>query len=328
MKAIVTGGGGFLGKALARKLVELGAEVVTISRGSYPELKKFGITHKQVDISKDLDKLNEIFLGSDVVFHTAAKVDMWGNYEGFYNVNFVGTQNVITACRTAKVSSLVFTSSPSVIASGKDLRDVNETIPYPKHYSAFYPETKAMAEAEVLKANSNSLKTCSLRPHLIWGPGDTNLIPTIIERAKKKKLVQVGKGENKVDITYIEDCVQAHILAWKSLEANKGAAGEAFFISQGEPVKLWHWVNQVLEANNLPKISKKIPIGLAKFLSTLFEALSKVTRKEPMFTKFLVEEMSTDHYFDISKAKELIGFVPKYSVSEGMQKTFDIPSVN
>ena len=152
------------------------------------------------------------------------------------------------------------------------------------------------------------MRTIALRPHLIWGPGDTNLIPTIIKKAKSGDLVQVGPGNNLVDICYIEDCVEAQICAMRALQSNPNAGGKAYFISQGEPVKLWEWINEVLVANDLKPIKRAIPFWLASSLASIFELIAKILpgNKEPRLTRFLVSQMATAHYFDISAAKKRI----------------------
>ncbi|NMC62645.1 MAG: NAD-dependent epimerase/dehydratase family protein, partial [SAR324 cluster bacterium] len=271
-KFIVTGGGGFLGKALSLRLKSLGLEVHSISRNPYPELLEAGIVHHQADLSDDLRGLRSVFEGASALFHTAAKVDMWGLYEDFYRANVQATKNLLEMCKETKLSKFIYTSSPSVIANGNDLCGVDESMPYPEHFEALYPATKAMAEKEVLLANGRGgLRTIALRPHLIFGPGDTNLMPTIIERARSGRLIQVGDGTNKVDFTYIEDCVEAHIKAADALDKNPQAGGRAYFISQGEPIKMWDWINEVLTRSGLPPLSRKISFKLAYFIGGLSE---------------------------------------------------------
>ena len=326
MKVLVTGGTGFLGKALALKLRSAGHQVHTIARRDASELREKGIEHHRIDLSGDLDSLKNILTGVEAIFHTAAKVGMWGKYKDFYSVNYLGTKKLLDLAKKSGSKYFIYTSSPSVIANGQNLVNVDESQPYPNHYSANYPKTKAMAERLVLSETSDSFYTCSLRPHLIWGPGDTNLIPTIIERARSGKLVQIGRGDNKVDITYIDDCVKAHLCALQALKDTPAARGEAYFISQDEPVILWEWVNQVLKANDIPEIKRKLPSALGLCIASMAEFLNKITfsKGEPVLTKFLVEEMSTDHYFDISKAKNLLKFTPDFSVEEGMSRTFKV----
>jgi nucleoside-diphosphate-sugar epimerase len=330
---VITGGGGFVGKALGKALRAEGHSVVALARSAYPELATFGIESARVDISSDPKTWQSLLEGADGVFHTAAKVDMWGAYDDFFQVNVVGTGNVIAACRATGVRNLVFTSSPSVIHDGNDLRGVDESYPYPKHFDAFYPQTKAQAEQEVLAANNGeTLRTVSLRPHLIWGPDDTNLIPTILERARAGRLTRIGKGENRVDVTFIDDCVQAHIVAMRALEEDKKQAhGKAYFITQGEPVKMWAWIDEVLAAHALPPLSKSISTKVAMGVAYVMETISKAllvcgVNKPPLLTRFLVSEMATDHYFSIEAAARDLGYTPRHTMKEAMGKTFVNPN--
>ena len=310
---LVTGGGGFLGKALVKALLSEGAVVRTIQRKFYPELAMLDVEQVPLDISSN-DLLNSsIFEGVTDIFHTAAKVEMWGKRQDFYNVNVVGTHNLLDTAKKFGIKNFIFTSSPSVIASGKDLCGVDESISYPSAYHAFYPETKAIAEQEVRAINNQNLRTIILRPHLIYGPGDTSLEALIVKKAKAGRLVQVGDGSNKADFCHIEDCVEAHLLAAIALEKNNESHGKVFFISQGKPVFLWEWIRAALKRNQLPPLTRKISSRLAMRLGSLFEFLSKITFGliEPPFTRFLAEEMATDHYFDITAARTILGFQPK-----------------
>lgn len=327
-KFIVSGGGGFVGRALCLKLKEYGAQVISIARSDYPELRNKGIKHLQHDISQPFNETNADFKDADGFFHTASKVDMWGKYKDFYNTNVTGTKNVIAACKMFGIKNLVYTSSPSVIADGSDTAGIDESYPYPKKYKAYYPQTKALAEQMVLAANTTSFRCIALRPHLIWGPGDRHLVPTVIERAKAGKLIQVGSGENFVDTTFIHDCVTAHILAMVALLDRSGSkpniGGRAYFISQGEPVKLWHWINTILHLNNLPPVSKKIPKGLALTLAAICEAIYRTLplKGDPLLTRFLVSQMSTAHYFNITAAARDFGFKPEYTIAQALAETF------
>ncbi len=326
---IVTGGGGFVGKALSIALIRAGHEVLSLSRGRYPELAELGISSAQVDLGSDETPWWELFKGVDGVFHTAAKVDMWGRYDDFFRTNVKGTRNIIEACRKAGVRNLVFTSSPSVVHDGNQLCGIDESYPYPKHFDAFYPRTKAQAEQEVLASDEpEKLRTTALRPHLIWGPGDTNLVPTILERARRGRLTRIGDGENLVDLTYIDDCVAAHLLAMEALESTPDrVGGKAYFISQGEPVKMWSWIDQVLIANGLKPVSRSISARTAMTLAYVVEGACRFLllfgiECKPLLTRFLVSEMYTSHYFDISRARNDFGYVPSHTVAGALAKTF------
>lgn len=321
---IVTGGAGFVGKALSFRLQELGAKVISISRKSYPELETQGRMHVAADLSLSLEPLKALFSGVDAIFHVASDVRLWGRYQEFYQTNVVGTRNLLAAAQKYGVRKFIYTSSPSVVANGKNLSFVDESFPYPKNHLANYPKTKAIAEREVLSNNSLDFYTLALRPHLIWGPGDNHFVPTILERAAKGKLFRVGKGENLVDISYIEDCVDAHICAAKALDENPSARGEAYFISQGEPVNLWDWIDQVLILNGKPALKRSVPGWLAYGVGAILEGVSSLlpVLGEPTLTRFLVSEMTTDHYFNIKKARTELGYNPKYAVKAAMEKTW------
>lgn len=320
---VVTGGGGFLGTALCKELAKDGSEVRALGRKSYPHLRDFGIGTIECDITKDFSLLCRSFDGADAVFHVAAKVDMWGDYESFFHANVQGTRNVIEACRRVGVTKLIFTSSPSVIADGTDLCGIDETYPYPSRYKAYYPMTKAQAEREVLDASSSALRTIALRPHLIFGPGDTSLTEKVIERAKVGKLVQIGAGKNLVDFSFIEDCVSAHICALSALDSGH-PGGKAYFISQGDPFPLWEWINEVVTRSGLSPISRKLPASIARFLAAVCEGCVNLlpSKPEPLLSRFLVSEMATHHYFSIHRAQQELGYHPRYSVKEALDITF------
>ena len=310
----MTGGGGFVGRALGKALRIEGHEVISLARGEYPELSQLGIVSHRVDISRHPEKWRDLFNGVDGVFHTAAKVDMWGRYEDFFSVNVVGTRNVIEACRAGRVPNLVFTSSPSVIHNGRDLEGVDESYPYPRRFDAHYPATKALAEQEVRAAhNVDGVRTVSLRPHLIWGPEDTNLIPTILERAQSGRLTRIGSGANRVDLTFIHDCVRAHVLAMEALERSpEGVGGKVYFITQGEPVEMWRWIDQVVSANGLPPVRRALPRSIAHALALAMESIAHCAQwlgfsMTPLLTRFLLSEMSSRHFFSIQAAHRDLG---------------------
>ncbi len=187
MKALVTGGGGFLGKAIVKLLLARGDQVRSFSRNTYPALAELGVEQQSGEIG-DAAAVVRAVEGCDIVFHVAAKAGVWGPYEEFYRANVLGTRNVIEACRQHGIRRLVYTSSPSVVFDGTDMEGVDESVPYPEHFEAFYPQTKAEAEQLVLQANDDTLATVALRPHLIWGPEDNHLVPRILERGARGRL--------------------------------------------------------------------------------------------------------------------------------------------
>lgn len=321
MKALVTGGGGFLGGAIVDCLLANGFIVRSFSRGDYPMLRERGVEVIRGDLV-DGAAVKEACRGCGIVFHNGAKAGVWGNYASFYRSNVVGTANVLKACRETGVPYLVYTSSASVVFGDQDIEGGDESIPYPKRHRSPYTATKAEAERMVLEADSPGLRTLSLRPHLIWGPGDTQIIPRIIARARAGRIVQVGDGGNMVDTTYIDNAALAHYLAAQALMEHPQAAGRAYFISNGEPVNLWEFVNRILTMAGIQPVRRRIPRGIAVVLGFVVEEIHRLCRLsgEPPMTSFLVKELATSHWFDISAARRLLKYEPIVSVAEGLLK--------
>jgi nucleoside-diphosphate-sugar epimerase len=321
MNALVTGGGGFLGGAIVRRLVVRGDRVSSLARGRHPELEALGVEQHQGDVA-DAVAVRKAAAGCDVVFHVAAKAGVWGPYAEYHRANVAGTENVVAACRARGVSRLVYTSSPSVVFDGRDQEGVNESVPYPKHFEAHYPKTKALAEQHVLAANGPTLATVALRPHLIWGPGDNHLVPRILERGRAGKLRRVGKHNKLIDTTYIDNAADAHLLAADRLTPDSPIAGKAYFISQGEPVPLWDMVNRILAAGGVAPVTRSVPAPVAYLAGWLCELAYGTMRwrEEPPMTRFVARELSTAHWFDITAARRDLGYEPRVSLSEGLRR--------
>lgn len=321
MKALVTGGGGFLGRAIVDRLLARGDTVASFARGAYPDLCERGVTVHQGDLG-DTDAVKRAADGCDIVFHVAAKPGIWGPYAEYYRTNVLGTQNVLAACRTCGIARLVFTSTPSVVFDGKDQEGIDETAPYPQHYHAHYPRTKAIAERAVLAANDGKISTVALRPHLIWGPGDNHLVPRILARGRAGMLRRIGRGEQRVDCVYIDNAADAHILAADRLSPGSCIAGKAYFISQGEPWPLWDLVNAILKAADLPPVTRSISPRLAYLAGWSFEMMYSLFgwTNEPRMTRFLARELSTSHWFDITAARRDLGYAPRVSIDEGLER--------
>jgi nucleoside-diphosphate-sugar epimerase len=316
---LVTGGGGFLGGAIVAQLLARGVAVRSLSRGDYPELSTRGVQVIQGDVA-DPEQVLCAVQGCDTVFHVAARAGIWGPRDEFVRTNVLGTENVIAACRKAAVLRLVFTSSPSVVHSGDGILRGDESMPYRRRYNASYPATKAHAEQAVLRANGPTLATVALRPHLIWGPGDNHLLPRLLGRAKAGRLRFVGPPAPLVDSTYIADAARAHLLAASRLHPGSACAGRVYFITQGEPWPMDQLVNGLLRAAGHPPVARYIGAWTAKaagwFCEGLYGALG--LRTEPPVTRFLAEQLSTAHFFDITAAGRDLGYAPERSISEGL----------
>lgn len=325
MHLLVTGGGGFLGRYIVEQLVARGDKVRSYSRGAYPELAALGVEVLHGDVT-DRQKLVRACSGVDCVIHTAGIAGISVDWAPFERTNLRGTENVIAACLQTGVPRLVATSSPSVVFAGEDQCGVDESAPYglewQKENGAHYSRSKALAEQAVLSANGTKLRTCALRPHLIWGPRDNHLIPRLIERARRKRLLRVGDGANMVDVTYVENAAAAHLKAAAALADGARVGGRAFFISQGEAVNCWEWVGQVLALGDLPPVKRSISLKWATRLGATFEKTYRLLGRkgEPPMTRFLAAQLATSHHFDISAAKRVLGYKPAVSTKEGMKR--------
>jgi len=233
-----------------------------------------------------------------------------------------GTDNVLAACELHEIDKLVLTSSPSVVHNGADLEGVDESVPYATHFSSPYAQTKALAEQHVLAANSQQLATVALRPHFIWGPGDPNLLPRILGRARRGQLRLLGDVPKKIDTVFVDNAAEAHLLALDRLAIGSPIAGKVYFISQGDPVTLEALINSWLAADGFPPETRRVPVGVARFLGAAFEAIYGLLRLsgEPPLTRSMVELMSTAHWFNIDAARRDLGYKPRVNMAEGMAR--------
>lgn len=318
---LVTGGGGFLGTRICKMLVDRGYKVRSFSRRAYPHLESIGVECFCGDL-KDSAAVTKAVKGVNAVIHTAAKAGIWGEPSSFYNANVVGTKNLLEAVSRYEIKSLVYTSSPSIVFDGKDLNGCGGNTPIPKRHLACYPKTKAKAEKMVLSANGKEgLLTVSIRPHLIWGPGDPHILPRLYARAKKGKLFQIGGGQNKVDVTYVDNAALAHIQALENLKSGAPLCGKAYFIGQDRPVLLWNFIDELLKSKNLKWQRRVIPYKVAYACGAIGEFFyRKMNRfdEDPPITRFSAFSLAKSHYFDHSTAKRDFGYQAKVSTERGL----------
>lgn len=324
MKALVTGGGGFLGAAIVRLLRARGDDVTVVARGDYPELRALGAGLVRADIV-DLPALAEASAGCDVVFHTAAKAGVWGSRESYYRPNVVGTEMLIAACLANGVPRLVFTGSPSVVFDGRDQANGTSALPYAQNPSSHYSATKASAERLVLKANSKQLATVSLRPHLIYGPGDPHLVPRVIDRASKGRLALVGDGTNRVSLTFIDNAAASHIQAADRLSFGAPCAGRAYFINDPEPVVFGEWLATLVSRLGLPPVRRRLSIPTAVAIGGALEFIWTVLRLggEPPLTRSVARNLGISHWYSIDEAVRDFGYAPPVPAAAGFEKTIE-----
>lgn len=310
MRVVVTGGGGFLGKAIVERLLERGDEVVIVARSDYPNVRELGAEQVRGDLG-EADVALRAFEGADAVIHTAAKAGVWGDPEDFWRSNVTATENVVAACRECGVRKLVFTGSPSATFDGGDAVNGPRDLPYPDEFLAEYPRTKALSEAHVLDANDATLATTALRPHLIWGPGDPHLLPRVVRRHRDGQLKIVGDGMNVVDMTHVDNAAVAHIQALDALEDHASAhAGKAYFISDDDPIELWPWLNELFEDLGLEPVRKSVSSKLAYAAGATLESTWRLLglSGEPRMTRFVARQLATSHWYDMEPAKRDFGY--------------------
>jgi nucleoside-diphosphate-sugar epimerase len=298
--ALVTGGTGFLGRRIVERLLGQGRPVWVVARNPAPDLEARGVRFIRADL-EDTDAIRASCAGARTVFHVAAKIGVWGPYGDYFRANVLST--------------------PSVVYNGRDISGADESLPLTRACPCPYPPTKAVAEAEVLAANGPGLATVALRPHLIWGPKDPHLVPGILRAARSGRLRIVGGGRNRVSMVHVENAADAHIAAEQALRRpGAAAAGRAYFVTDGEPVVLWEWVNALLAALGEPPITRSIPLGAAHAVGAACEAAWWLLRLrgQPPMTRFVAAELARDHWFDITAARRDLGYAPRVSPKEAM----------
>lgn len=319
--ALVTGGGGFVGTALVRQLLDCGCQVSVAGRNRYPHLEQLGVCCLKGDISEQ-DFAERICRGVDTVFHAAAKAGIWGDWKSYKRTNIDGTFNILNGCRKNGVARLIYTSTPSVVFERFDIAGGDETLPYARSHLCHYARSKIIAEQQVLSSSDRALATCAIRPHLIWGPHDPHLVPRLLERGRAKALKIVGSGANLVDITYVDNVAHAHILAAKSLINSSISGGQAYFIGQERPVRLWDWINELFHDMDIAPVTRKISFPIAFYAGAALEFMHKLTANshEPKMTRFLALQLARSHYFSHEKATRELGYRPIVSLEEGRRR--------
>lgn len=317
MKALVTGATGFLGGALTRRLRGMGWDVTGIGRNpkKLNELEDLGVHPLRLDI-KNKDELILAFKEQEIIFHCAAFPSPWGNFEKFYQANVIGTRNVVRACLENKVKRLVYVSTPSIYFNYNSRTNVKENDPLPEPISN-YAHTKLLAEEEIDKGFANGLAAISIRPRALFGKGDTVIFPRLIPRLKSGRLPILGDGENIVDLTYIENVVDALLLC---AESPANTLGKKYNITNGEPVKIWKLIERICDELNYPRPKRRIPYRAADAVARTLEfAYSLIPfSPEPPLTRLSVSMMANSSTLDISAARNELGYQPKISIEEGV----------
>ncbi|KAL2650983.1 hypothetical protein R1flu_019111 [Riccia fluitans] len=345
--ALVTGGRGFAARHLVNQLLQkteyhvrimdLAPQITLTNEELEGLLGEAVATNRVAYISADLRNRDHVFdacKGVHVVFHMAAPDSSINKFDLHYEVTVKGTRNVVDACIKHGVKKLIYTSSPSVVFDGKTaIVNGDESLPIPDKHNDFYSEAKAQAESIVLSSNGkNGLLTCAIRPSGIFGPGDRLSVPKAVEAARSGKLkFIIGDGKNLFDWTYVENVANAHICADNSLrpedEGEFAAAGKAYFITNGEPIRFWEFFVLVLEGLGYPSPKYCLPVKLlmpiAFVVDWIFKQLAPLGVPPSQFTPTRLRIMSTPRTFNISRARKLLGYDPPVPLHEGIKKTIE-----
>lgn len=320
MRIFITGGTGFLGAHLARRVLKDGAQVRVVGRNQrvLAELENAGAEAVCADV-RDASAMKEACRGADVVVHAAALSSAWGTRAEFWQTNVVGTQNMARACESNNVKRLIYVSSASVVFGGRDLLNMNEQTPFPRRFASLYCETKKRGEDIVNEANARGLDTVIVRPKAIFGADDPSLWPRVLRAARANRLFQIGDGTNLIDLTHVDNVVEALVLALE----NPAARGQTYFVSSAEPTSLWPTIRRVLGEVGLPDQLRTVPLRAAYSVAWLMERRALLSRREPLLTRFSVLLLARSQTCDIAKARRELGYKPTVSVEEGIERTLE-----
>lgn len=318
MRVMVTGATGFLGRATVAALVRQGDVVRAVGRraNQLAKLSALGMEVVSADL-RDAAAINTACLGMDAVLHLGARSAPWGPASDFYADNVTGTEHVLTGCQQQGVRRIVYASSPSVVFDGRDHINIDETAPFPRRLMSVYSETKKQAEELVRSAGSSTLETVILRPKAIFGPGDTTLLPRIVEAARAGRLPRIGDGLNRVDLTYVDNVVDALLLSLRS----PAAAGRTYFITNGESPLLWDVIATVLQRCGVAKPLRPVPFRVVSAVAGCLELQALFTRREPTLTRYTAAILARTQTYDITAARRDLGYVPRVSLAEGIERT-------
>jgi nucleoside-diphosphate-sugar epimerase len=314
--AFVTGGSGFIGGNLIRRLAGDGWRVRALARSdrSAAAVQEAGAEAVRGDLD-DVASMQQGAAGSDVTFHAAAYVGEWGSRRDFERGNVDGTRNALEASRAAGVRRFVHVGTEAAILAGEPLRDVDETAPLRPDSKAYYCSTKA--QAEQLVRSAEGIETVVVRPRLVWGRGDTTIMPGIVAAVRKKRFSWIGGGEHRTSTTHVDNTVHGLVLG-----AERGRAGAAYFVTDGEPVVFKDFITELLATQGVEIPDRNAPRAVVGALATVAEGAWKLLPLPgaPPVTRMAYWVSSLDTTIDISKARAELGYEPVTSRADGMEE--------
>ena len=313
MRVLVTGATSMIGACTVHELLRRGHEVHVMQRGE----SDLPVQVFRGDIC-DSVVVRAAIHGCDVVIHAAAKVGLVGSFQEFFSTNVTGTETIMNAAADAGCRGVVYVSSPSVSYSTTPVEGAVSP-PAIDNVMGHYSRTKSIAERAVL--NDHRLPAVALRPHLVWGPGDTQLVGRIVERAQQGRLVLVNKGDAVVDSTYIDNVADALVAAAERIGIQENLDGKALVVSNGEPRTVASLVESICTAAGVAYAPRSASLRAAVILGSIIETVFKLRpRSEPPLTKFTAYQLGISHWFDISETMELLEWAPRISLDEGFAR--------
>ncbi len=318
MRILITGGTGFLGRRVAALAIARGHRVRLLGRdfGAVGALLAAGAEECRADL-RDPAAIRHACAGTDAVIHAGALSAPWGPRADFFAINVGGTAAVIAGCRAAGVARLVYVSSPSVTFAGRDVCDETEAAPYPRRFASVYSLTKKLGEDHVNAAARDGLAATIVRPKAIFGPGDNALLPRLLDAARRGRLIRIGDGQNRVDLTYVDNVAHALLLA---LDA-PASIGRTYTITNNAHPHLWGVIGAVLRGVGLPDTPRPIPLPAALAVAGLLEARARLTGQEPLLTRYSAAILAREQTYDIAAARRDLGYVPLVSLEDGIART-------
>jgi 2-alkyl-3-oxoalkanoate reductase len=320
MRVLVTGGSSLLARRTAESLIGRGDEVVLLQRH-----RALVDTAQVLGDVRDANLVLDAATGCDAIIHAAAKVGVVGAWEEYRSINVDGTANVIAAARQIGVSRVVHVSTPSVAHSGHSLVGAMAEPPVTGRTNAHYAESKAIAERLALGAASDAMPIVAIRPHLVWGPGDTQLVGRIVDRARAGRLAIVGSGAALIDTTYVDNAASALVAALDAVVPGAGCIGRAYVIANGEPRPIHELIDGILRAARVDVTPRHVPLPLARGIGSIVERVWSLrgTDTEPPLTRFLAEQLGTAHWFDPRPARIDLGWTPTTTIDQGLAELSD-----